>query len=148
MERSLPSGNMANDNDKKICEWLTSKLESPWSSGNIGSQLSEESLAAIDRNFYSLDTLVKLRLVISFLYLSKGLRKEFNNRLEAIIGKGCNDTDPWVNVLYSMFKLWPSTTQLSCDSENALFQRSVAEIEASSTIDNPFCMLWSNYYFR
>jgi hypothetical protein len=82
--------------------WLHNKLEEPWSSSKISSFITSEIMKNISEKFVTLDPLIKLRVLFSFLILRKYFLKELENDINHVISLGLNDDDEWVRVISSL----------------------------------------------
>ena len=73
--------------DEDVAFWLHNKLGSHvdlWSSFSISSTLTQEHLLSIKSILWSLDTLVKVKLLLSFIHIPKRNINEVKNKLELI----------------------------------------------------------------
>jgi negative elongation factor A len=67
--------------DEDVAFWLHNKLGSHadlWSSFSISSTLTQEHLSSIKSILWSLDTLVKVKLLLSFIHIPKRNINEVN----------------------------------------------------------------------
>jgi negative elongation factor A len=66
--------NNTNSKDEDVAFWLHNKLGSHadlWSSFSISSTLTQEHLLSIKSILWTLDTLVKVKLLLSFIHIPK-----------------------------------------------------------------------------
>jgi len=74
MTSSSITTNNTSSKDEDVAFWLHNKLGSHadlWSSSSISSTLTQEHLLSIKSILWSLDTLVKVKLLLSFIHIPK-----------------------------------------------------------------------------
>lgn len=77
----MSSSNTTNSKDEDVAFWLHNKLGSHadlWSSFSISSTLTQEHLHSIKSILDRLDTLVKVKLLLSFVHIPKRNIAEVN----------------------------------------------------------------------
>lgn len=81
MTTSSNTTNNTSSKDEDVAFWLHNKLGSHadlWSSFSISSTLTQEHLLSIKSMLWSLDTLVKVKLLLSFIHIPKRNINEVN----------------------------------------------------------------------
>jgi negative elongation factor A len=81
MTSSSITTNNTSSKDEDVAFWLHNKLGSHadlWSSFSISSTLTQEHLLSIKSILWSLDTLVKVKLLLSFIHIPKRNINEVN----------------------------------------------------------------------
>lgn len=111
---------MATVREADTALWLHNKLSSDdmWSGTNIWSFLTKDVLRNTQECFHSLDSQVKIKLLMSFLYIPRRSAEELSSDLNEILEIGCNDTDEWVRILSEILRSFPETGNLNIDLEN------------------------------
>lgn len=139
--------------DRDVGLWLTSKLEEPWSSEKITSQITQELLSAIKPKFSALEPNIKIGLLFSFLALRRKQISELEEPIKSIIQIGIEDEDEWVKtvsrLLYSLLAKQPTTE--SNNNQNNTAQIHINDTQFTeirdtlmktiSTLDRPFQFL-------
>jgi negative elongation factor A len=117
--------------------WLHNKLSSDnmWSGTNIWSLLTADVLRNIPDCFHTLDTQVKIKLLMSFLYIPRRSAQEMGSELNDILEIGSSDSDDWVRILSEILRNYPETGSLNTDLENVspVFAAIVQDIRQTST---------------
>jgi len=109
--------------DDDVAFWLHNKLGSHadlWSSFSISSTLTQEHLQSIKTILKSLDTLVKIKLLLSFAHIPIRNVAEWESHLNEII-EMCHDDDEgdqWVKVISEIMKTFPSKSSFNLDLTN------------------------------
>ncbi len=88
-----------------IENWLSTKLESPWSSEKISNMLTPQILQQLKSRFSMLETPIKLRLLFSFITLRKKLKQELEGDISDILKISSEDEDEWVKVISKMLSV-------------------------------------------
>ena len=118
--------------------WLHNKLSSDdmWSGTNIWSFLTKEVLRNTQECFHTLDSQVKIKLLMSFLYIPRRSAEELSSELNEILEIGCNDTDEWVRILSEILRNFPETGNLNVDLENvsSIFSAIVQDLKQTSKL--------------
>ena len=118
--------------------WLHNKLSSDdmWSGTNIWSSLTKEVLRNTQECFHTLDSQVKIKLLMSFLYIPRRSAEELSSELNEILEIGCNDTDEWVRILSEILRNFPETGNLNVDLENvsSIFSAIVQDLKQTSKL--------------
>lgn len=116
--------------------WLHNKLSTDdmWSGTNIWSLLTADVLRNIQDCFHTLDSQVKIKLLMSFLYIPRRSAQEISSELIDILEIGANDSDDWVRILAEILRLYPETGSLNFDLENVnpVFAAVVQDIRQTS----------------
>lgn len=84
--------------------WLNAKLEEPWSSERVSSQLTVPILQQARARYALLETPIKLRLLFAFASLRRNrkLREELADDVRQLLALGDQDDDEWVRVMSKM----------------------------------------------
>ncbi|CAF0725514.1 unnamed protein product [Rotaria sp. Silwood1] len=106
--------------DEDVAFWLHNKLGSHvdlWSSFSISSTLTQEHLLSIKSILWSLDTLVKVKLLLSFIHIPKRNINEWETLLKDIIELSRKDNvgDQWVAVISEIMKTFPDKALFNLD---------------------------------
>ncbi|CAF1037668.1 unnamed protein product [Rotaria sordida] len=106
--------------DEDVAFWLHNKLGSHvdlWSSFSISSTLTQEHLLSIKSILWSLDTLVKVKLLLSFIHIPKRNINEWESLLKDIIELSRKDNvgDQWVAVISEIMKTFPDKSLFNLD---------------------------------
>ncbi|CAF1155601.1 unnamed protein product [Rotaria sordida] len=106
--------------DEDVAFWLHNKLGSHvdlWSSFSISSTLTQEHLLSIKSILWSLDTLVKVKLLLSFIHIPKRNINEWESLLKDIIELSRKDNvgDQWVAVISEIMKTCPDKSLFNLD---------------------------------
>jgi negative elongation factor A len=106
--------------DVDTAMWLHNKLSSDdmWSGTNIWSFLTTDVLRNIQDCFHTLDSQVKIKLLMSFLYIPRRSAQEMSSELNDILEIGSGDSDDWVRILSEILRTYPETGSLNIDLEN------------------------------
>ena len=116
--------------------WLHNKLSSDdmWSGTNIWSMLNTDVLRNIQDCFHTLDSQVKIKLLMSFLYIPRRSAQEMSSELNEILDIGSGDSDDWVRILSEILRSYPETGGLNVDLENVspVFAAIVSDIRQTS----------------
>ncbi|KAH9407705.1 hypothetical protein TYRP_012527 [Tyrophagus putrescentiae] len=119
-----------------IALWLTNKLGTTtndlWSdNSSIISQLNKEILRQIKDCFSELQNNVKLKLLLTFLHISRRNLEEWSGELEKILESAMDDNDPWVSVIGEMLRNYPrhGTINFDFQSNTSTFLDLVNEIK-------------------
>ena len=122
VERSVSAReiNMATMREVDTAMWLHNKLSSDdmWSGTNIWSLLTTDVLRNIQDCFHTLDSQVKIKLLMSFLYIPRRSGQEMSSELNDILEIGSGDSDDWVRILSEILRHYPETGSLNIDLEN------------------------------
>jgi hypothetical protein len=94
--------------ERDLSLWLHNKLEEPWSCSKISSFITSEIMKSISEKFDTLDPLIKIRVLFSFIILRKYVLKELENDINHIIKLGLNDDDEWVRIISSLLSTFTS----------------------------------------
>ena len=128
---------MATMREVDTAMWLHNKLSSDnmWSGTNIWSLLTADVLRNIPDCFHTLDTQVKIKLLMSFLYIPRRSAQEMGSELNDILEIGSSDSDDWVRILSEILRNYPETGRLNTDLENVspVFAAIVQDIRQTST---------------
>lgn len=98
--------------------WLHNKLgitNDSWIDGSICSQLSPEILNNIKDCFLDLQTQVKLKLLLSFVYIPEKKLKEWSVELNEILKLAQMDSEQWVSILAEIIRPLPEKGLFSTD---------------------------------
>ncbi|XP_005091121.1 negative elongation factor A [Aplysia californica] len=118
--------------------WLHNKLGSTddlWSGKSICSQLTREKLITIQDCFHALQSHVKVKLLLSFLHISKRNIEQWQLDFEEIITLGMNDPDPWVATIGEILREYPATgALLMVEQDNRPDTGMVACLEEMKTL--------------
>ena len=129
---------MATMREADTALWLHNKLSSDdmWSGTNIWSSLTKEVLRNTQECFHTLDSQVKIKLLMSFLYIPRRSAEELSSELNEILEIGCNDTDEWVRILSEILRNFPETGNLNVDLENvsSIFSAIVQDLKQTSKL--------------
>lgn len=129
---------MATMREADTALWLHNKLSSDdmWSGTNIWSFLTKEVLRNTQECFHTLDSQVKIKLLMSFLYIPRRSAEELSSELNEILEIGCNDTDEWVRILSEILRNFPETGNLNVDLENvsSIFSAIVQDLKQTSKL--------------
>ena len=129
---------MATMREADTALWLHNKLPSDdmWSGTNIWSSLTKEVLRNTQECFHTLDSQVKIKLLMSFLYIPRRSAEELSSELNEILEIGCNDTDEWVRILSEILRNFPETGNLNVDLENvsSIFSAIVQDLKQTSKL--------------
>lgn len=79
--------------------WVKSRLQGEWNAPQLASQLSVEKLGHLVEEFDSIDPMIKVRLLVACLFLSKGHRLEYGDLLKSLSVKARADSDEWVRTV-------------------------------------------------
>ncbi|KAF2075666.1 hypothetical protein CYY_003039 [Polysphondylium violaceum] len=79
--------------------WLTSKLEEPWSSEKVSSLLTKEILQFFLSKFTKIDTIVRIKVLFSFLFLKKKQFGELESNINMLLAIADEEEDEWLKVL-------------------------------------------------
>jgi negative elongation factor A len=124
--------------DEDVAFWLHNKLGSHvdlWSSFSISSALTQDHLLSIKSILWSLDTLVKVKLLLSFIHIPKRNISEVNEQFacflwhvtsvslqwEALLNdivelsRKDNVGDQWVAVISEIMKTFPDKSLFNLD---------------------------------
>jgi len=126
--------------DEDVAFWLHNKLGSHadlWSSFSISSTLTQEHLSSIKSILWSLDTLVKVKLLLSFIHIPKRNINEVNKEFsfeyfqvnlffylfkwEILLSdtielcRKDNVSDQWVAVISEIMKTFPDKSLFNLD---------------------------------
>lgn len=102
--------------------WLHNKLGSTddfWSGRSICSQLTRDKLQNIQGCFQTLQPHVKVKLMLSFLHLSRRNVEEWRVDLEEILDLASNDSDQWVTTVADILRPYPSSGNLNLDIDDS-----------------------------
>ena len=82
-------------------EWLHNKLggEDAWSAGAISNMLNDETLRNIAVCFGQLDSVVKVKVLLSFLAAPRSFFDESVASARLVLDAASADKDPWLQVL-------------------------------------------------
>lgn len=97
-------------------------LASRWSSASAASLIDSELLAYLQPRFHRCSTPLKVRVILSFLYLPEKVRQENREALLRVLGEAEVDRDEWVKKLsrlVSSFVAVGSIDVRETDSETA-----------------------------
>ncbi|RWS02532.1 negative elongation factor A-like protein [Dinothrombium tinctorium] len=125
---------MSNVRESDTSLWLHNKLGNSsdlWSCGSICSQLNAEVLKNIRECFTDLQSLVKLKLIISFLHIPRRNVDEWKTELKEILEVGIADSDQWVSTCAELLKFFPEngTLNFSIEENGAVFTDLVHELK-------------------
>lgn len=109
--------------------WLNTKLEGSWSSEKISSLLTPSILDAAKTRFSFLDTSIKLKMLFSFVTLSKKVREDLDSHVQGVLGLASEDDDEWVKMISKLFASLAEEDGTPNGEEGM-------QITHSSTIDN------------
>ncbi|KAI2811739.1 hypothetical protein BLOT_002917 [Blomia tropicalis] len=118
-----------------IALWLHNKLGTSndlWSdNSSIISQLNPDVLRQIQPIFADLQLNVKLKLLLSFLHISRRNLDEWKNELNNVLAAAVNDNEPWVSVVGEMLRKFPSQGMINFEfqSNNSSFFDMVNDIK-------------------
>ncbi|CAF3919072.1 unnamed protein product [Rotaria magnacalcarata] len=110
----------ASSKDEDVAFWLHNKLGSHvdlWSSFSISSTLTQEHLLSIKSILWSLDTIVKVKLLLSFIHIPKRNINEWESLVKDIIELSRKDNvgDQWVAVISEIMKTFPDKSLFNLD---------------------------------
>lgn len=112
--------NSSNSRNFEIVQWLENKFGSSadrWNVKGLASQLSKEKLEAIPGCFIDLQSNVKLKLLLSMMYIPRRTLEQCSNLWEDITNIACQDTDEWVQTVADLLKDYPCTSAFSFNTE-------------------------------
>ena len=130
--------NMATMRELDTAMWLHNKLSSDdmWSGTNIWSMLTTDVLRNIQDCFHTLDSHVKIKLLMSFLYIPRRNAQQMSSELNDILEIGSGDSDDWVRILSEILRNYPETGSLNVDLESVspVFAAIVHDIRQTSRL--------------
>ncbi|CAG2117289.1 unnamed protein product, partial [Medioppia subpectinata] len=115
--------------------WLHNKLGTShdlWSdTSSIISQLNGDVLRNIRDCFVDLQSQVKLKLLLSFLHISRRNVEQWRTELEEILEVAVEDTDQWVSMLAELLKNYPNNGSINfqLDTNSSSFNDLVIELK-------------------
>lgn len=114
------SNTTTNSKDEDVAFWLHNKLGSHadlWASLSISSTLTQEHLHSIKSILDRLDTLVKVKLLLSFIHIPKRNIAEWEGILKEIIELSRQDNvgDQWIAVISEIMKTFPDKSLFNLD---------------------------------
>ncbi|RWS31984.1 negative elongation factor A-like protein [Leptotrombidium deliense] len=113
---------MSNVRESDTSLWLHNKLGNSsdlWGCGSICSQLNSEVLKNIRECFTDLQSLVKLKLLISFLHIPRRNVDEWKSELTEILEVGVADSDNWVSTCAELLKTFPENGTINFGNDGS-----------------------------
>ncbi|EGC29099.1 hypothetical protein DICPUDRAFT_159367 [Dictyostelium purpureum] len=94
---------MSNEH-RDIEGWLASKLEEPWSSERLSSLLSKDILQLFFVKFTKIDTLIRIKVLFSFLFLKKKQFQELEQNIVMLLQIAQEEEDEWLQVMGQLLR--------------------------------------------
>ncbi len=91
MSGSLPQRDLASS--------ASTKLAGEWTACSFSSQLTRNRAADSSGRIESLDPLIRIRLLLSGLYLSQPLSDGVQAELQRLAGQACSQEDEWLRII-------------------------------------------------
>ena len=97
--------------------WLNNKLSNDdmWSGANIWTILTTDILRNIPDCFHNLHSQVKIKILMSFLYIPRRHAQDMSSQLNDILEVSFGDSDDWVRILSEILRNFPETGRLNVD---------------------------------
>ncbi|XP_054168466.1 negative elongation factor A-like [Oppia nitens] len=126
---------MSNLSNSDTSLWLHNKLGTSndlWSdTTSIVGQLSGDVLRNIRDCFVDLQSQVKLKLLLSFLHISRRNVEQWRTELEEILELAVNDSDQWVSIIAELLQSYPQngTINFQLNTNSSSFNDLIVELK-------------------